>query len=70
MPPSHPAWHHLAGWASRASDVAHPLAGLIQPRLWVHDRVRQAAASAVGVVIRVGPDETVDPVVTRGVQRL
>jgi len=27
--------------------------------------VRQAAASAVGVVIRVGPDETVDPVVTR-----
>ena len=54
MPPSPPAWH--------------PLAGLIQQPLWGHDRVRQAATSAVGVVIRVGPDETVDPVVTRGVQ--
>jgi len=36
----------------------------------MHDRVRQAAASAVGVIIRVEPDETVDPVVPRGVQWL
>jgi hypothetical protein len=70
MPPSQPAWQPLAGWASRAEDVAHPPARLIQQRLWVHDRVWQAAAPAVGVVIRVEPDETVDPVVTHGVQWL
>jgi hypothetical protein len=70
MPPSQPAWHPMAGWASRASEMAHPPASLIQQRLWVHDRVRQAAAYAVGVVIRVGPVETMAPVVTRGVQRL
>jgi len=69
LPPSRPAWHPMAGWASCASDVAHPPASIIQQRLWGHDRVRQDAASAVGVVIRVRPDETVDPIATHDVQR-
>jgi hypothetical protein len=54
MPPSQPAWHPMAGQASHASDVAHPPSSLSQQRLWVHDRMRQAAAYAVGVVIRTG----------------
>jgi 2-phosphoglycerate kinase len=37
---------------------------------WVNDRVRRAAEHDVGVVIQVGPDETVESVVTRCVQRL
>jgi 2-phosphoglycerate kinase len=37
---------------------------------WVNDRVRQAAVHEAGTVIPVGPDDTVDAVVTRCVQRL
>jgi hypothetical protein len=37
---------------------------------WVNDRVRQAAGHEAGAVIQVGPDDSVDTVVTRTVQRL
>jgi 2-phosphoglycerate kinase len=36
---------------------------------WVNDRVRHAAAHEAGVAFPVGPDETVDALVTRCVQR-
>ncbi len=37
---------------------------------WVNDRVRHAAAHEAGVVLPVGPEETVDAVLTRCMQRL
>jgi 2-phosphoglycerate kinase len=37
---------------------------------WVNDRVRQAAVQGAGVVLEVGPGETVDAIVTRCVQHL
>jgi 2-phosphoglycerate kinase len=37
---------------------------------WVNDRVQQAAGHGAGVVLEIGPGETVDALVTRCVQRL
>jgi 2-phosphoglycerate kinase len=37
---------------------------------WVNDRVRYAAAHEAGVVLPVGPEDTVDTIVTRCMQRL
>jgi 2-phosphoglycerate kinase len=37
---------------------------------WVNDRVRQAAVHEAGVVLEVGPDDTIDALVRRCVQRL
>jgi 2-phosphoglycerate kinase len=37
---------------------------------WVNDRVRQAAGHEAGVVLEVGPDDAVDTLVARCVQRL
>jgi hypothetical protein len=36
---------------------------------WVNDRVRQAAGHETGVVLEVGPGETVDAIITRWIQR-
>jgi 2-phosphoglycerate kinase len=37
---------------------------------WVNDRVRQVAGHETGVVLEVGPGETVDAIITRWMQRL
>jgi hypothetical protein len=37
---------------------------------WVNDQVRQAAVHEAGAVIQLGPDDTVDAVVTRCVRHL
>jgi hypothetical protein len=37
---------------------------------WMNDRVRQAVVHEAGAVIQVGPEDTVDAVVTRCMQRL
>jgi hypothetical protein len=48
------------------TDVERLIRHYLPRSLWANDRVRQAAVHAAGAVIQVGPDETVDAVVTRG----
>jgi hypothetical protein len=52
------------------TDVERLIRHYLARRPWVNDRVRQAAVHEASAVIQVGPDDTVDAVVTRTVQRL
>ena len=52
------------------TDVERLIRHYLARSCWVNDRVRQAAGHEAGAVIQVGPDDTVDAVVTRTVQRL
>lgn len=53
-----------------ASDVERLIHHYVARRRWANDRVRRAAGYAANMVIHVGPEDTVDALVTRCVQRL
>jgi 2-phosphoglycerate kinase len=53
-----------------ASDVERLIRHYLARSRWANDRVRRAAVHAASMVIHVGPEETVDALVTRCVQRL
>jgi 2-phosphoglycerate kinase len=52
------------------TDVERLIRHYLARSRWVNDRVRQAAGHEAGAVVQVGPDDTVDAVVTRTVLRL
>jgi hypothetical protein len=52
------------------TDVERLIRHYLARSRWVNDRVRQAAVHEAGAVIQVGPDDTVDAVVTRCVPPL
>jgi 2-phosphoglycerate kinase len=53
-----------------ASDVERLIHHYLVRSRWANDRVRRAAVHAASMVIHVGPEETVEALVTRCVQRL
>jgi 2-phosphoglycerate kinase len=53
-----------------ASDVERLIHHYLARSRWANDRVRRAAVHAASIVIHVGPEETVDALATRCVQRL
>jgi 2-phosphoglycerate kinase len=53
-----------------ASDVERLIQHYLARSRWANDRVRRAAVHAASMVIHVGPEETVEALVTRCVQRL
>ena len=52
------------------ADVERLIRHYLARSRWVNDRVRQAAGHETGVVLEVGPGETVDAIMTRCMQRL
>jgi 2-phosphoglycerate kinase len=52
------------------ADVERLIRHYLARSRWVNDRVRQAAGQEADAVIQVGPDDTVDALVTRCLQRL
>jgi 2-phosphoglycerate kinase len=52
------------------TDVERLIRHYLARSRWVNDRVRRAAAHEAGVVLPVGPEDTVDTIVTRCLQRL
>jgi AAA domain len=58
------------GFLSGASDVERLIHHYLARSRWANDRVRRAAVYAASMVIHVGPEETVEALVTRCVQRL
>src|SRR5215510_11937762 len=52
------------------TDVERLIRHYLARSRWVNDRVRQAAGHEAGAVVQVGPDDTVDAVVTRTGLRL
>ena len=52
------------------TDVERLIRHYLARSRWVNDRVRQAAVHEAGVVLEVGPDDAVDTLVARCVQRL
>jgi hypothetical protein len=52
------------------ADVERLIRHYVARSCWVNARVRQAAVHEAGVVLEVGPGETVDTLVTRCMQRL
>jgi 2-phosphoglycerate kinase len=53
-----------------ASDVERLIRHYLARSRWANDRVRRAAVRAASMVIHVGPEETVEALVTQCVQRL
>jgi 2-phosphoglycerate kinase len=53
-----------------ASDVERLIQHYLTRSRWANDRVRRAAVHAASMVIHVGPEETVEALVTRCVQHL
>jgi 2-phosphoglycerate kinase len=53
-----------------ASDVERLIQHYLARSRWANDRVRRAAVHAASMVIHVGPEETVEALVTRCVQHL
>jgi 2-phosphoglycerate kinase len=53
-----------------ASDVERLIHHYLARSRWANDRIRRAAVHAASMVIQVGPEETVEPLVTRCMQRL
>ena len=52
------------------TDVERLIRHYLERSRWVNDRVRHAAVHEAGVVLEVGPDDAVDTLVARCVQRL
>jgi 2-phosphoglycerate kinase len=53
-----------------STDVERFIRHYLARSRWVNDRVRRAAAPEADVVLQVGPEDTVDTVATRCMQRL